>query len=123
MQQSRLIWESTLKKLRADRDKLVNTIRQDPELAGDKALAEKAAKLITTKLDEFNEELLKQLDKALNAQTPEGRDKENKVAGETIKRYLGKVKALADLDNNPFVPVKLHETLSASLNDLASKLL
>lgn len=125
LQQARLIWEATLKKVRGERDKLVTTILAEFEDADDKAIAAEATSVIQTTLDNFNEQLLDKLDEALNATTDDERAQHNGEAATLLEGYLQQLQdepIFAELDANPFTPVKLHETLAKSLTGLASKL-
>jgi hypothetical protein len=125
LQQSRLAWEATLKKVRADKAKLTKEIVD--RFQGDPGLeqAQRAAARVTQALESFDEELTDILDRALNAENPEARSKFHGEAAAIIEAYLANLDAdpvIAMLDTNPYMPVAIHKTLATTLNMLASKL-
>lgn len=125
LQQSRLIWESTLRQVRAERDQLIRAIQAEFDDPEDQTMASEATQAIRSSLDEFNEQLLETLDLALNAEKPEDRAARNAEAAKLIQGYLAHVQdepIFAELDDNPFLPVKLQQTLVKALTDLSGKL-
>jgi hypothetical protein len=119
---SRLAWLAARKKIESDIEKLrseiVATFTEDgtgPEL--DKLYRDRVAPVLTT----LDESLADKLDEAMNAADPE---QHRKLVGEArtiIDRYTAYVNGealLADLDDNPFLPLTIKPTLTATLATL-----
>lgn len=125
LQQSRLVWEATLKKVRADGVKLTSAMVDRFDGESDQGEAQRAAGRVDESLARFNEDLTEILDEALNAEDPEDRAALNAEAASVIDGFLKDLDAdpvITLLDTNPFVPVAIHKTLSSTLKTLASKL-
>ncbi len=125
LQQSRLAWEATLKKVRAEGTKL--TTAMVDHFKGHPAAddARRATERINAALGLFNEELMDVLDKALNAADADERGARHDEAAALINDYVNDLASdpvIAMLDANPFVPVAIQKTLSTTLKTLASKL-
>jgi len=124
LQKSRLIWMATLKNARAERDKLLTTILKNFSDDEDKSIVREAAKVIKSTLDHFNEKLADSIELVLNANEGD-RNALHQEVTRIIDDYLDKLNnepIVAMLDDNPFVPVKLHKTLSTTLRAFASSL-
>lgn len=122
--QSRLAWGATRKKVQAELQKLEQAIVAEyqgievPELS-------KGVRKLDTVLELFDESLQDALDDALNAPDPAAKAQHHDRARDIIARYRGYLDSdplVQELDGNPFVPVAVRATLSASLQTLASKI-
>lgn len=122
--QSRLAWGATRKKVQAELQKLEQAIVAEyqgievPELS-------KGVRKLDTVLELFDESLQDALDDALNAADPAAKAQHHDRARDIIARYRGYLDSdplVQELDGNPFVPVAVRATLSASLQTLASKI-
>src|SRR5262245_24656445 len=123
--QSRLAWEAARKKVQQD----LNVLQQEmlKSFAGDEQQndAVAAAKKIADRLGEFNEDLIDILDEALNATEDQQRDALHKEAKELVQEYVSAVGSdplIQLLDNNPFTPVTIHQTLTTTLKLLSGRL-
>jgi hypothetical protein len=123
--QSRLVWDGTQKKVRADIAKLQKAILDDFKGEAEFEEAAEAARELETALTKFDTKLIDTLDKALNAKTPEERKALHNQAAEQVAKYRAALDAddvLKELDTNPFVPVNIYKLLDDSLKVLQSKL-
>jgi hypothetical protein len=116
---ARLAWSATLKKVEGDIGKL-----QDSFMAAFKGHA-RASDLqagfqarVDAMLEQLDEELEDTLDKVTNAADPQERAKLVKQAQQAIQRYeafIQKDPTLSEIDANPFVPLSVQKTLTATL--------
>jgi hypothetical protein len=120
---SRLAWLAARKKMESEIEKLrgeiVASFQEDgegPEL--DKLYRDRVAPV----LQGLDESLADKLDEAANAADPAQHQKLLGEAKAIIKRYTDFLAAeplIADLDDNPFVPLSINATMSATLTALS----
>lgn len=120
---SRLAWLAARQKVESDLEKLrkemIATFEDDddsPEL--DKLYRARVAPV----MEALDESLADKLDEAINAADQGKRDILIGEARQIIQRYIDYMEGeslIADLDDNPFVPVAIHATLSATLSALS----
>jgi hypothetical protein len=125
LQKCRLAWDLARKKAQQDINALQKTILV--KASGDPSLKVivKVVKGFDAAKTRLDSSLVELLDAALNAPTPEKRVELYSQAAGQIRAYQAFVAAdplLKDIDNNPFLPVKVNSTLSAVLNQLANTL-
>jgi hypothetical protein len=120
---SRLAWLAARKKIESDIDKLraeiVATYQADG-LAGELETAYKAR--VAPVLEALDERLADALDAATNATDPAERAKLVAEAKEILGDYttfLNSDTTIKDLDDNPFVPLSIGATISATLSTLS----
>jgi methylglyoxal synthase len=119
---SRLAWLAARKKVESDLDKLrsaiVTTYANDGIAADlEKRYTEKVAPVLAN----LDESLADKLDEATNATDPARRAAliaEAKKIMQGYGAYLAGEKIIADLDSNPFVPIAIQQTISATLTTL-----
>jgi hypothetical protein len=120
---ARLAWVAVRKKLETDLDTLrkhLLEVYKDAGIAGD--LDKRYSDLVAPVLAHLDEDLADTLDAAINATDPATRAKLVDDAGKTIKRYQDFVASeaiFAELDSNPFVPLAISQTITATLATLA----
>lgn len=119
---SRLAWIAARKKVEGDLEKLrsaiVTTYSQDG-IAAD--LEKRYSERVAPVLANLDEKLADKLDEATNATDPQQRTAlvaEAKQIMQGYEAYLAGEKIIADLDTNPFVPVAIQQTISATLATL-----
>ncbi len=120
---SRLAWLAARKKVEGEIDKLggeiVATYQAEgiaPEL--EKLYRDRVSPILST----LDESLADKLDAAINATDPAQRTElvsEAKAIMQRYKAYLDSEKIIADLDTNPFTPLTIQQTLSATLTALS----
>ena len=121
---SRLAWIATRRKMAGDiellRAAIVSEYQQDGVAAQlDAAYRDRVAPL----LERLDDGLADQLDAAGNATDPVERARLVAEARASIERYqsvLASEPLIADLDDNPFVPLAIQKTLAATLAALAA---
>ena len=120
---ARLAWVAVRKKLATDLDTLRKHLLefyQDAGIAGD--LDKRYSERVAPVLANLDEDLADTLDAAINATDPAKRAKLVEDAGKAIKRYQDFVASEAifgELDSNPFVPLAITQTVTATLATLA----
>jgi len=120
---ARLAWVAVRKKLETDLDTLRKHLLEfykDAGIAGD--LDKRYNECVAPVLANLDEDLADTLDAAINATDPAKRAKLVEDAGKTIKRYQNFVASeaiFAELDSNPFVPLAISQTITATLATLA----
>jgi hypothetical protein len=85
-------------------------------------LASSYAKTVQPVIDAFDVELADKLDAAVNATDPAQRGELVKEARSLMERYqkfLDGEPLIGDLDDNPFIPLSIHATISATLAALS----
>jgi hypothetical protein len=120
---SRLAWLAARQKVESDMEKLrkemIATFEDDedsPEL--DKLYRARVAPVMAA----LDESLADKLDEAINAEDPGKRQMLIGEARQIIQRYTDYVDGeslIADLDDNPFVPVAIRATLTSTLSALS----
>ena len=121
---SRLAWLAVRKKMTSDFEKLgseMAELHDMPELAGDiKATVQERLEPVLNALDES---LADALDDAINATDPAARAKHvDKARGIIVdyQKFVASDQTLAELDENPIVPMRLRATLTATLSTLSA---
>ena len=120
---SRLAWLAARQKVHADIDKLRASIVEDyrdDEVVDDLATSYSAT--VQPVLDGFDESLADKLDEAASEPDAGRRSELVAEARGIISRYetfLANDTLIADLDDNPFVPLSIHATISATLAALS----
>jgi hypothetical protein len=120
---ARLAWVGVRKKLETDLDTLRKHLLEfykDAGIAGD--LDKRYSERVAPVLAHLDEDLADTLDAAVNATDPAKRAKLVEDAGKTIKRYQDFIASEAifgELDANPFVPLAITQTVTATLATLA----
>jgi hypothetical protein len=121
---SRLAWLAARQHVEKDLDKLRDALaaeyRQTPSGA---EILQRYANRVSPVMAAFDEELADALDDAVNATDPAKRaDKVDgaKVVINRYKAYLESENLIYYLDNNPFVPLAIRKTVSATLSVLES---
>jgi hypothetical protein len=124
-QQTRLAWDATRSKLKAEVKKLEDDIRarctEDPDVGNDGV----DLSPLSVVLERLDSRLMDKLDEALNAEDPAGRQKAHSEAKTIVADYMAFVNGnelMADIDDSGFVPVTVRETALNALTLLASKL-
>lgn len=125
LQQARLVWEQSRKKIQAEIEKLeksiVASVKEDGEI-GDGELDTSPLRKILDKLDH---RLTKKLDAALNAETPKERaalNGEAKLIVEEYREFIKTNKLMAAIDTSGFEPVSVNATAVSALEVLSRKL-
>ncbi len=124
-QQLRLKWEAARKSATEDMRKLQEKILADFKGVPEFASVAEAVKVMDNALSGFDERLTDKLDEALNAATPEERQKKLAEAGPLVATYraeMAKLPFLQALDKNPFMDAKIYATLNDTLNLVAQQL-
>jgi tetratricopeptide (TPR) repeat protein len=123
--QARLEWVNARQKVRGELEKLEAAIlekyQQDPRLPDVKSSVRK----LDTILKNLDEALEDKLDEAYNEAKEEKRNVLHKQATRLIASYLSYVNSdplVAQLKDNPLVPVTVQETLTGTLTTLAERL-
>ncbi len=121
----RLAWDATKKRVHADLQKLESAILA--EYQNSPAVNELKASIrkLDLVLESFAEDLSDMLDKALNATDPAERTKHHNNAATTVDKFLAHATNDAfinQLHTNPFVPIEIKTTLTATLGALIKKL-
>lgn len=123
--QSRLVWDSTRKKVQSELRRLEASIldicKDEPDFAAIAA----GAKTLYARLDFLDERLIDKLDEALNAATPEERRARHDEAREIVSEYVDFVESeelLQDIDDNGFVGVAIKSSLTTSLGAIDKRL-
>jgi hypothetical protein len=122
--QSRLVWDKTRKGASNEMARLVKAIVDDVELQGHPEYATFKTKVLTlpAMLEPYDEKLFGVLDDVNAATDPEERARHLARCRETLQGYraaLAANRTLAQLDDNPFVPVSVFATLQKSLDAMA----
>ena len=123
---SRLAWLAARQKVISDIEKLraeIVATYQDDGIAPELESSYKAT--VQPIIDQFDTELADDLDAAVNATDPAKRGELVGQAKATIDRYqkfLDGEPLIADLDDNPFVPLSIHATISNTLAALSKTL-
>lgn len=120
---SRLAWLAARKKVESEIEKLrsaILTTYQDDGIAPDleRAYQDRVAPILAG----LDERLADKLDEATNATDPAQRAKLVAEAQAIMKDYetfLASESIIADLDANPFVPLSIQQTITATLSTLA----
>ncbi|MCP4043198.1 MAG: hypothetical protein GY731_14785, partial [Gammaproteobacteria bacterium] len=122
MQKSRLAWDGARKTVAAELRKLEQAIleacREEPDF---EEIANRTQQLYRI-LDTLDERLLDKLDDALNAQEQELRSSIHREAQGLIREYLTFVDSdplILEVDTNPFTPVAVKKTMTATLSKLS----
>jgi hypothetical protein len=120
---ARLIWTATHQKVVADIEKLraeLVATYQAEGLAGD--VEKRYSAVVAPLMDTLDDSLADKLDEVTNATDPALRTQLVAEAREIITRYTGVLSnpVVADLDTNPFVPMSIQKTLSATLTGLSA---
>jgi hypothetical protein len=119
---SRLAWLAARKKIETDIEKLRGEILAAyPAEAGD--LGQRYTTRVGPVMAALDESLADKLDEATNATDPAQRTKLVLEARDIITRYQQFVAGeslLGDLDDNPFVPLAIRQTMTATLTALAA---
>jgi hypothetical protein len=120
---SRLAWLAARQKVIGDIEKLKAEIVATYEEDGiGPDLASSYAKTVQPVIDAFDVELADKLDAAVNATDPAQRGELVKEARSLMERYqkfLDGEPLIGDLDDNPFIPLSIHATISATLAALS----
>ncbi len=123
--QTRLAWDQARKAVQADLRKLEAEILARCKDESDFADIQDGAKTLYEMLDVLDERLIDKLDEALNATTPQARQKFHLQAREIVDEYLEFVETdelVADIDANGFVDTAVRSTLTTRLHDMAGRL-
>jgi len=120
---ARLIWTTTHQKIAADIEKLraeLVATYQAEGLAGD--VEKRYSAVVSPVMATLDDSLSDKLDEATNATDPALRTKLVAEARAIITRYTAVLSnpVIADLDTNPFVPMSIQKTLSATLTGLSA---
>jgi hypothetical protein len=123
---SRLVWIATRQKVEGDLAKLKAGIKaacegQDIEAALEDSFRSNVEPL----LDRLDDSLAHKLDEVNKATDPANRDQLLAEAKKILQRYQSVVAAepiIAQLDANPFVPLAIGKTLTATLSALSASL-
>jgi hypothetical protein len=121
---SRLAWIAARKKMESEVEKLraeILTYYKDADMEG--ALADAYSKRVGPMLEALDEELADKLDEATNATDPDARAKlvtEAKAAIARYQSFLSQDKSIAALDQNPFVPLAIQQTMTVTLAALSA---
>ncbi|HEX5328069.1 MAG TPA: hypothetical protein VFW75_15490, partial [Acetobacteraceae bacterium] len=119
---SRLAWIAARKKIESEIDKLRGEIVATYQDDGIAAELEKLYRArVAPVLSALDESLADKLDEATNATDPQQRAAlvaEAKGIMQGYEAYLSSEKIIADLDSNPFVPLAIQKTVSATLSAL-----
>src|SRR5262249_9088677 len=118
LQQIRLLWETARKKANADLQRLRQAILDDFQGAPEFAEPAQASAELGGALTAFDSGLSDVLDRALNADDPQQRQKLHQNAATLTAGYRAKLtanKLLRELDANPFVRVVIYKTLADTL--------
>ena len=119
---ARAVWLATRKRVDADLNKLLDTIRDTYKDHGGLAEIEKHVQgQLDTVLDALDEDLAHKLDEMSKATGPE-RPKLVAEAKKIVARYQQHIatdKVVGTLDDNPFVPISVQKTVSAALSALS----
>jgi hypothetical protein len=121
---SRLAWLAVRKKMETDLDTLRKEILayyKDQDIAPD--LDARYAERVAPVLANLDEALADTLDMATNATDPTQRTKLITESRQIIKRYqdfMASEPIFAELDANPFVPLTITKTITATLTTLAA---
>lgn len=133
LQQSRLAWDETRKRIQTGLKKLGDSIIEavkehnlDESSMIEFDLTEVAdgAKSLNRILDNLDEKLIDKLDEALNATNNEARSAFYIEAKQIITEYQKFVASdplMSVIDNNPFLPASIRQDVDATLKSLASK--
>ena len=121
--QSRLAWLRARQQIESEIDKLggeiVSTYQSDgiaPEL--EKLFRERVSPVLAT----LDESLADKLDEVTNAADPAERTRlvgEARAIMQRYAAYVGRDKMITDLDGNPFVPLKIRQTILTTIADLS----
>jgi hypothetical protein len=121
---SRLIWIAARKKVQSDLDKLraaiVARYKDDPDLA---EIETRYTSTVAPVLEKLNEELVDKLDDVTNASDTGMRASHVSEARKLIEDYQNYVtttELIADLDENPFEPLAIRETIVQTLKGLSA---
>ena len=120
---SRLAWIAARQRMTSDIEKLRSELANTYKDAGLAAEVEKSYhSVVAPLLESLDESLADKLDDATNATDPTQRAKLVAEAREIMVRYEEALKnpVIADLDGNPFVPLTIQKTLSATLTGLSA---
>ncbi len=121
---SRLAWLATRKKMEADLEALRKSIIEfykDKDIVGD--LDKRYAERVAPVLANLDESLADALDDATNASDPQKRSELVENSRQIIKKYqdfMASEPIFGELDANPFVPLAITQTMTATLATLAS---
>ena len=119
---SRLAWLAARKKVESEIDKLRSEIvatYKDDGIADQLELTFRSR--VAPVLTSLDESLADTLDEVANATDPTQRARlvaEAKAIMQRYQGYLSSESLIADLDNNPFVPLSIQQTISATLSAL-----
>jgi hypothetical protein len=120
---SRLAWLAARKKVESEIDKLRSEIIATYQADGIAAEIEKRYReRVAPVLGTLDESLADKLEEATNATDAAQRAKLVEEAKQIMQRYetyLAGEKIIADLDSNPFVPLAIQQTISATLTALS----
>ncbi len=134
MQRSRLLWETTLKRVQSQLDTAVANIiarcrqfndDEESEVGYDPADVETKARQLHRRFDRLDRRLIDTLDKGLNAQDDDTRSTHRKEARALIDEYTKFVAGdefLTALDESGFTQAKLRDTVNTVLQNLATRL-
>jgi hypothetical protein len=134
MQQARLRWDDTRKKVHAELVRLEQAIMDQCIAFNNRPGATTKVNLADLKtqsqrlytiLDNLDERLIDKLDEALNAQTMDLRQEKNDQAIKIIQDYQTFVNSdpfIGVIDDNGFTPTQIKQTFATVLTDLSSML-
>jgi hypothetical protein len=122
---SRLAWDDARKTAHRELAKLQQAMLDDvTEDDSDRQDVVKAVQRLDGLLSAFDDKLSDKLDDALNAAGDDRRRHHNQavhLVGQYL-RFLNSHPIILAIDSNPFAPVRVRETLAATLTDIASQL-
>jgi len=125
MQKARLAWLQTRQAVQGELKKLEASILADFKDEPDFAQIQNDVRGIDQVLQVLDEELADTLDAALNASDPDERQRLHLQAREQLDAYGAYVASdpfVAELDANPFAPIKIREIVTRSLAVLSKTL-
>lgn len=118
-QKSRLAWLAARKavqeQLRKLEDAIVSELKGDPDLPD----LQKDVRRLDEVLQALDERLIDRLDDALNAKTPQERQRfhqEASVLMNGYRRYVDSDELVGEIETNPFVPVAIRATVLRTLD-------
>ena len=123
--QARLVWAATRARIQAELKTLESAVLE--HYAGQAALPEikRSVRKLDGVMELFDDSLSDALDQALKAEDGGGKQQlHDEVCAilDRYQRYLTTEPIVTALDSNPFVPIKVQATLSASLSTLKAKI-
>lgn len=122
---ARLSWLEARQQVSADLKKLEKAILEAYQGSEVFNEAQAATRQLDAVLKTLDESLADKLDEGLNAADPAARSRINSQASALIGKYLRFIHTnplMAEIDDNPFVPLNTQETLSSMLRDLDRQL-